>query len=153
MAAMASLGFARLSIVDEDEKKLHREVAFLKRYLLGIEIDLVPASTLTMQAKVGSLMVNTLVLSEESALLNDLSYFNFMNQGSVVVDVSECNGQSALLQEAERADLFFLTGLEVQSQIDVDFLTKLFPDQYITYEDYFESFQDNWELLKNSPSV
>jgi shikimate 5-dehydrogenase len=141
VASMASLGFSHLSVVDEDELKLHREVAFLKRYLLGIQIESVPASTLTVQTKAGALMLNTLHLPEENPVLKDLSYFNFMNQGGVVVDISECCHDNALLQEAQRADLSVLTGLEVQSQIDVDLLTKLFPDKYVTYEDYFESFE------------
>jgi len=153
MAAVTSLGFSKISLVDEDELKLKREVNYLKRYLLGVEIDSLPAQTLTIQTKAGALMVNTLSFQDNSAVLKDLSYFNFMNQGGVVVDISECCDKNSLLEEAKRADLKTLSGLAVQSKIDVDLLTKLFPDQYVTYEDYFESFSDNFELLKNSPSV
>jgi len=152
-AALASLGFAHIHIVDENEKALASEVALLKRYLLGIQISGVPASALTMQTHAGSLMLNTIKMQEQSPLLKDLSYFNFMNQGGVVVDISACEEQNLLLQEAQRADLNVLTGLEVQAQLDVDFLSKLAPGQYITFEDYYESFVDNLAQLKNSPSV
>jgi shikimate dehydrogenase len=150
---MASMGFSRISIVDEDEVKLKREAAHLKRYLLGIHIETVAAGALTVQTNAGSLMLNTLVMPDDSPVLKDLSYFNFMTQGGVVVDISECCHENMLLEEAQRADLKILTGLEVQSQVDVDFLGKLFPDQYITFEDYFESFSEGLAALKNSPSV
>lgn len=150
VAAMATLGFSNISIIDEDEVLLALEVKTLRRYLLGINIEAVPAGTLTVQTKAGSLMINTLTLQDESDVLKDLSYFNFMNQGGIVVDISECCERSQLLEEAERADLKILTGLEVQSQVDVNLLTKLFPDQYITFDDYFESFSDHFESLKIS---
>jgi shikimate dehydrogenase len=152
-AAMTTIGFSKLSLVDEDETKLAREVAFLKRYLLGVEIQGVPASTLTIQTKAGSMMLNALSLPDDSAVLKDLSYFNFMKRGGVVVDISECCDRNLLLEEAERADLKVLSGLEVQAQSDVDLLAKVFPDHYITYDDYLESFSDNLVQLKNSPSV
>ena len=148
VAAMASLGFSNISIIDEDEVLLAREVKNLSRYLLGINIQAVPAGTLTIQTKSGSLMVNTLRLQDESVVLKDLSYFNFMSQGGVVVDISECCHRNLLLEEAERADLQVLTGLEVQAQVDVNLLTKLFPDLYVTFDDYFESFSDHLESIK-----
>lgn len=152
-AALAGLGFTHIHIVDEDAQLLTREVAFLKRYLLGISIEGVHASALTVQTQAGSLMLNTVQMAEQSSMLNDLSYFNFMSKGGVVVDISGCSRQTLFLQEAERADLNIISGLEVQSQIDVDLLSKIVPGQYITFEDYYESFCDNFAQIKNSPSV
>lgn len=153
VAAMASLGFSKISLVDEDEAQLHKEVAYLKRYLLGIQLDAVPAETLTVQTHPGSLMLNTLKIENESSILKDLSYFNFMNQGAAVIDISETCSENQLLEEALRADLKVLTGLEVQAQEDVDLITRLFPERYVTYADYYESFVDHLEQLKNPPSV
>ena len=153
VAVMARLGYSRVSLVDEDADKLAREVEFLRRYLFGVQIEAVPAHTLTVQDRPGSLMLNTVAMQDDSAVLGDLSYFNFMKTGGVVVDFSECASYNRLLEEAERADLKTLSGLEVQARLDADLLMKLFPDQYITYEDYFESFSDNLQGLKNSSSV
>lgn len=150
---MAHLGFSHMSLVDEDEKKLQSEVALLRRYLFGVQVEGVPAHSLTVQEKPGSLMLNTLQLQDDSAVLGDLSYFNFMKTGGVVVDCSECTAHNSLLEEAERADLKILSGLEVQARVDAEMLMKLFPKEYITYEDYFESFSDNLQSLKNSSSV
>jgi shikimate dehydrogenase len=152
-AVMGHLGFSHVSLVDEDEDLLRREVEVLRRYLFGVEVEAVAAQTLTVQEKPGSLMLNTLTLQDDSTVLGDLSYFNFMKTGGVVVDISECEPHNRLLEEAERADLKTLSGLEVQARVDADILMKLFPDQYITYEDYFESFSDNLQVLKNPSSV
>jgi shikimate dehydrogenase len=152
-AVMGHLGFSHISLVDEDSEKLHQEVELLRRYLFGVKIEAVPAHTLTVQEEPGSLMLNTLVLQDDSTVLGDLSYFNFMKTGGVVVDISECTTHNRLLEEAERADLKILSGLEVQARIDAEILMKLFPKEYITHEDYFESFSDNLQGLKNSSSV
>lgn len=152
-SVMARLGFNQVSLVDEDSDKLNREVELLRRYLFGVQIDAVPAHTLTVQEKPGSLMLNTLYMQDDSTVLGDLSYFNFMKTGGVVVDVSECATHNRLLEEAERADLKILSGLEVQARLDADILMKLFPEQYITHEDYLESFSDILPSLKNSSSV
>jgi len=152
-AVMAHLGFSHVSLVDEDEGRLQSEVQLLRRYLFGVGIEAVAAHSLTVQEKPGSLMVNTLFLQDDSTVLGDLSYFNFMKTGGVVVDYSECTSHNSLLEEAERADLKILSGLEVQARVDADMLMKLFPHEYITYEDYFESFSDNLQSLKNSSSV
>lgn len=151
--ALVSLGYSRVSLVDEDETKLAREVALLRRYLFGVQIEAVPAQTLTVRESPGSLMLNTVQLQAESAILGDLSYFNFMKTGGVVVDISECSPFNHLLEEAGRANLKVLSGLRVQSWSDVEMLRRLFPDRYITYEDYLESFSDNLPSLKNSSSV
>ncbi|MGZ3747050.1 MAG: hypothetical protein ACXWRE_06775 [Pseudobdellovibrionaceae bacterium] len=157
-AALAELGYAHVSLVDEDTEKLDSEIKFLRKYLFGLQIQGVPAQTLTLQEKPGSLMLNTLSLQSERGILGDLSYFNFMKTGGVVVDISECTLHNQLLEEAERASLKVLSGLEVQSQCDVALLMKLFPQQYLTYEDYFESFSEFLPWLskqtdKNSSSV
>lgn len=153
VAALSALGFSHINLVDEDEIKLQREVAVLKRYVLGVQIHAVPAQTLTVQEHPGSLMLNTMILREGGAVLGDLSYFNFMQTGGVVVDISESTTYNQLLEEAERADLKILNGLEVQAQRDVHLIQQIFPGQYITFEDYFESFSDNLPRLKNSSSV
>ena len=142
VAAMVGLGFSHVSLVDEDEEKLEKEVALLRRYLFGVNIEAVPAHTLTVREKPGSLMLNTISLQDDGSVLGDLSYFNFMKTGGVVIDISECSAHNQLLEEAQRADLKTLSGLAVQAHRDVDMLVKLFPQQYITYEDYFESFSD-----------
>jgi hypothetical protein len=142
VAALVGLGYSNVSLVDEDPAKLDSEVQLLRRYLFGVHIEGMPAHTLTVREKPGSLMLNTMRMQDDSLVLGDLSYFNFMKTGGVVVDISECANHNQLLEEAQRADLKTLSGLEVQAQCDVDMLTKLFPKQYITYEDYLESFSD-----------
>jgi len=152
-AVTALLGFSRIHLVDEDMNKLAKEAEVLRRYLFGVKIETIPAQALTVQERPGSLMLNTLKLQDDSAVLGDLSYFNFMKTGGVVVDFSECTMHNRLLEEAQRADLKTLSGLEVQAHLDASILMKLFPGEYITYEDYFESFSDNLQGLKNSSSV
>ncbi len=153
VAALVGLGFSHVSLVDEDTEKLDKEVKLLRRYLFGVEIEGIPAHTLTVHEKPGSLMLNTMQLQDNSAVLGDLSYFNFMKSGGVVVDISECTNHNQLLEEASRANLKILSGLAVQAQRDVDILMKLFPKQNIGFEDYFEKFRENMSMLKNPSSV
>jgi len=153
VAAMSGLGFSKISLVDEDEDKLKKEVAFLSRYLFGVRIEGVPTHLLTERNMPGSLTVNTMLLPDNGTVLTDLSYFNFMKTGGIVIDISECTSHNTLLEEAMQADLKTMSGLVVQAHRDVDILKKLFPQQYITHEDYLESFGDNLPSLKNPSSV
>jgi len=152
-AATAALGFSHISLVDEDEMKLEREARLLRRYLFGVTIETVPARTLTVREKPGSLMLNTVPMQDNSTVLGDLSYFNFMQARGVVIDISECSAHNQLLEEAQRADLKTLSGLVVQAHRDVDLLRRIFPSEYVTYEDYLESFADLLSSLKNPSSV
>lgn len=153
VAAMAGLGFSRISLVDENERRLQAEVTLLRRYLFGVTIEAVPAQMLTLRDQPGSLMLNTMNLQDNSTVLGDLSYFNFMKSKGIVIDASACCPHNQLLEEAQRADLRTISGLVVQAYRDVDMLTKLFPQQYITYEDFIESFNDVFPSLKNPSSV
>jgi shikimate 5-dehydrogenase len=152
-AAIAALGFSHIRFIESDSERLETEMKLLKRYLFGVEISGVDPETLTMESIPGSMMLNTLPMQDHSTVLADLSYFNFMKQGSVVIDAAECTERNSFLAEAESADLKIFSGLQYQSQLDVDLLKKIFPQHYITYEDYFESFADHMNTAKNQPSV
>jgi shikimate 5-dehydrogenase len=152
-AALAALGFSKIRFIDHESSRLDVELPLLKRYLFGVDISSVDATALTMETIPGAVMLNTLPMQDHGTALKDLSYFNFMKKGSVVIDVAECTNRNTFLDEAESANLKTLSGLQYQSQFDVDLLQKLFPQQYITFEDYFESFLDHFDSLKNRPSV
>lgn len=152
-AALAALGFSQIRFVDHDSERIEAEMKILKRYLFGVDISSVDATALTMETIPGAVMLNTLPMQDHSTALKDLSYFNFMKSGGVVIDTSECTSRNAFLDEAESANLKILSGVQYQSQLDTDLLQKLFPQHYMTYEDYCESFIDHLEAHKNQPSV
>jgi hypothetical protein len=152
-AALASMGFTHLRFIDNRPELMNEELQLLRRYLFGVEISSVDAESLTLETIPGSLMLNTLPMQDHGTVLKDLSYFNFMKRGGVVVDTADCNQRNAFLDEAESAGLRILSGIEYQAQSDVDLLHRLMPGQYVTYEDYLESFTDSLDVLKNPPSV
>lgn len=152
-AAIAALGFSNICLVDENTDALQAEAVYLRRFLLGVEIGEVEAHTLTRRKTAASLLVNTMAFQDDSTVLGDLSYFNFMSAGGAVVDFSEVTLTSTLLEEARQASLSVLSGVELQCQWDVDFLKAIVPQNYITFEDYLESFSEMLSKAKNSPSV
>lgn len=147
-ASLAAVGFSRIRFIDSERERMESEMQILRRYLFSVEISGVDPETLTMESIPGSLMLNTLPMQDHGTALADLSYFNFMRSSGIVIDIAECTQRNAFLTEAESANLRTFSGLQYQSQLDVNLLQKIFPEQYVTYEDYLESF-----LEQNPPSV
>ncbi len=99
------LGFARLALVSTNEKFLEDEIKFLSRRLVGVKIDPVLTSDLTLQPQDTKLLLNSFNLHKNKEYLHDLAYFNFMVSGGVVVDLHSEGPHQTLQEEAAKAQL------------------------------------------------
>jgi hypothetical protein len=108
-AVIADLGFSEIYLVSEHEEELQQNMQVISRNYIGLQFHALMAHELTMQALNASLLINTVDLSQNSPLLNDLSYFNFMSHGGLVFDYNlEGYDNDSLLEEAQRAELRIL---------------------------------------------
>ena len=105
MAVLIHMGFSEIYVVSEDEEALQSVTSAVSRNYIGVKINPLPATELTMQALSASVVINTVNLKEKVTLLNDLSYFNFMKTAGLILDLQWSQGVSPLLDEAEKADL------------------------------------------------
>jgi len=99
------LGFQNVRLIGEDEDRLAEQARLLSATFGGARISALPAHELTMQTVNATLLVNTLELTDRPEIASDLSYFNFMKRGGIVLDLKTFDKMNPMLEEAERAAL------------------------------------------------
>lgn len=84
-ASLSRLGFKRLMLVDSDDSKADQMANLLRKRLFGIEIQVVRRSSLTQAPSEASMAINLVEISQ-AALLEDVSYLNFLKKNGVWMD-------------------------------------------------------------------
>lgn len=150
-SVLAHMGFSDIYLVSEDGQALDEMISKLSKSYIGIRFHSLVASELTMQALSASILVNTLDLTQDKALLNDLSYFNFMKREGMVLDYNlEGFDNHALLEEAERADLRLIDCAEMAAGMAQVWLENLGLSSKLQWTELV----DIWKACcKNPPSV
>ncbi|WP_347357597.1 hypothetical protein [Bdellovibrio sp.] len=149
-SVLALMGISDIYLVGERDGLAEHQQA-LQRSHLGIRFHALPTDELTMQAVSAGIVVNTVDLSTQQALLADLSYFNYMNGTGYALDLNLLPLQNLLLEEAEKADLRVLHPILVAEALTLLWLQRLKPDHDLSREE----IHDRWNqfLKQNSPSV
>lgn len=100
---LASRGIRSINLVG-NVKKLKQEITILARAQIGIEFKAVAPEDMTLQSTSAGVLVNTMDLSQNSELMTDLSYFNYMKRDAYILDLCPVKkDENILLEEAERA--------------------------------------------------
>ncbi|UXR64019.1 hypothetical protein EZJ49_13190 [Bdellovibrio bacteriovorus] len=149
-SVLALMGVGDIYLVGEREGLDEHQQA-LQRSHLGIRFHALPTDELTMQAVSAGIVVNTVDLSTQQALLTDLSYFNYMNGKGYALDLNLLPLQNLLLEEAEKADLRVLHPVLVAEALTLLWLQRLKPDHDLSMEEIRESWTRF--LKQNSSSV
>jgi hypothetical protein len=101
-ASVSRMGFKRIMIVDSDDRKAEQIVQYLRRRLLGIEIEAVPRRSLTQVPNYAAIAIN-LVDKSQTGLLEDISYLNFLKKNGVWIDWTNATGALGLDHEIRDA--------------------------------------------------
>ncbi|NUN06933.1 MAG: hypothetical protein HUU57_14370, partial [Bdellovibrio sp.] len=144
-AVLADLGIAEVYLIGSLDK-LHAHQRILSRSQVGVRFNIMAAEDLTVQAVNVGVVINTENLTEQKALLVDLSYFNFMMRLGYVLDANLLPVQNLLLEEAEKADLRVLSPVLVAKVFTRLWLERILPEeQQLTTQE----IDDSWtEFLK-----
>lgn len=122
----AGLGFSKLVFVGDNNADLQVHMDQISKTIVGVKSILISESELTLQNHGCSLLINTLDLEPESPLLGNLSYFNFMREGGVIVDTSSQSMEQPLIVEARGAELLGISHWEIQAGLDYRFLQEIY---------------------------
>ncbi|MDG0817526.1 Rossmann-fold NAD(P)-binding domain-containing protein [Bdellovibrio svalbardensis] len=140
-SVFAQIGFSEIYVVGEDKSRLAEQMEVLRRNHLGIKFHELLADELTIQSVSGSIIVNTLDVSQNKSLLSDLSYFNFLKRDGYVMDLNLMPYHNPLLEEAERAELRVLHPHLVAASLTHLWLEKLQLGASLKVEDLRESWK------------
>lgn len=116
-AVCAQLGFQKIVLVDDDMDRSLTSTKILKRSYFGLETKSITSDLITAQREPGSIVINSVELSDHSNLLSDLSYFNFVAQNGVIVDISSESANSPLLKDVVEANLRSVNSLQFLSEL------------------------------------
>lgn len=119
------LGYSKLKMVSDSLGESEADIAKLKRYYLGVQIQHVDAAVLTAENSPSSCLMIAQDLQDNPTLLTDISYFNYMKRGGLVIDLNLGQGTSVILEEAARAELKVLGAVDIYSFLNVEFVNRL----------------------------
>lgn len=100
-AALARLGFKRVQIVGSDDEKTKTLIQILQRRIFGVKFEAISRASLTQLPSESSLAFN-LMSTQDEALLEDVSYLNFLQPSGLWIDWT--NATSALGLDEEIID-------------------------------------------------
>lgn len=150
VSVLALMGVSEVYLVGEAAGLEVHEQMLLKSHL-GIRFHTLPNDELTMQAVSAGIVVNTVDLAGQQALLTDLSYFNYMKGTGYALDLNLLPLQNLLLEEAEKAELRVLHPILVAEALTRLWLERLHPQHGLSTEEIRESWTRF--LKENSSSV
>ncbi|MDX9730389.1 MAG: hypothetical protein RBT63_01340 [Bdellovibrionales bacterium] len=101
-ASLSRLGLKRLFVVDADDRKTEQMVQILRRRLFGIDIQTVARVALTQVPTEASVAV-CLADPKEEALIEDISYLNFLKERGLWIDWSGAGEETRLQDEVMSA--------------------------------------------------
>lgn len=112
-AVCAQLGIQKIVLVDDDLDRSLIVTKILKRSYFGLDVKSITSDLITTQRQPGGIVINTVQLENNPVLLSDISYFNFVAQNGIIVDISREIKSSPLLKDVEEASLRSINGEEL----------------------------------------
>ena len=140
VSLLLSLGHKQVFLVGENDRFIQSEVQHLKRFHIGNEIASLPTHQLTLQQTRASILINAISLKDNSSLMNDLVYFNFMKENSTVLDLDFSDAKGGLIEEAQKASLKIIPKEFLAAYYDFSILKKLQLVPSATFEDFHKSW-------------
>lgn len=138
VSVLVSLGFKTVLLFMPDGSD---DVSVeLSRYFIGIKFVTIPFAHLTQNQELTSLIVNSVDLESNSALMNDLAYFNFVSSDAIIVDLMSKTPIHPLLFEAEKAGLRTMKRRDVAAFYDYESLRTIYGDVEKSKNEFLQNY-------------
>ncbi len=117
--ALTKLGYKKIHIAEESEEIGQKLVRDLKKRIFDVDFRWVSAQEITQLPGDYSILINTLPLSSNSPVLEELYFFNFLAARALVVDLNIIPLKSPLIIEGEKFGTRHLAGAFVAAYKDL----------------------------------
>lgn len=118
VAAFFKAGFKKFLIANRDPMEAEELVREVKKKMFGLEIDYVPMGQIVLLPGESSVIVNCSPTQEDSPLVMELSYLNFLKRPGFLFDTSRHPKFSTLVQEALESGVEVVDGVEIAARAD-----------------------------------
>tara|TARA_B100000749_G_scaffold280896_1_gene280668 strand:- start:38280 stop:39155 length:876 start_codon:yes stop_codon:yes gene_type:complete len=135
LVGFVKLGFKKINISSTMDEAAQEFVESSKQFFFDVKLSYVPQSRLVTLPGVHGIMVNTTPIDKNSEMIEDLSYFNFLQKSGLVIDANLVPLDSLLLTEAISVGANIIPGYEFMSAADALWMQEL-SGKKIQIEDY-----------------
>ncbi len=110
LPALNQLGYSRFVVVVEDVEAIQIFIQKIQRTFLGLTIEILNFKQISKIDHISSLLLVDIDHQSQAELVENLTYFNFLNSGSIFFDVRSLLSNE-LVQEAIQAQMFVIDAL------------------------------------------
>jgi shikimate 5-dehydrogenase len=144
IAVLFREGFKRFSITALDKERGLNLIAQMQRVFLGAEFSFIPREELILLPGNYGIVVNTTPSSKDNALLQELSYFNFLAPGGIALDLYFNPAVTQFLKDAEEVGARIIPGYLVAATTD-KIWAKWAADVEIPEQEYAEFLKSQFQ--------
>lgn len=147
VAAVLKLGFKKINIsskYDEEGQVLIREIS--KKYL-GANFDFIGQDKLILLPGIHGMVINTTPYIAENDMLQELTYFNFLQKQGIVWDLTVFPLETPLTSEAQNIGIPVIHGYELAAAADVHWVKWVFGKE-LDRQDYTQALGNYLRGLK-----
>ena len=119
ISVLIKIGYKHIKITNRFRDQAFNLIADLKKSYFGVHFEFVSVSQLTLLLGTNSVMVNTTPCAPGNELTKELMYFNFLEPGGEIWDLTFSPADTELILEAEQIGAKVVRGFEVASWADV----------------------------------
>lgn len=116
--ALVKLGYRQIYVTDSDAAGGPELIADLKRRFFNVDFIFVEADDITGLPGAFSILINSTGQGAEDSLLKELSYFNFLVPGGLVIDLVVGEAQNSFRQLATDVGAKVVSGESVAVRLD-----------------------------------
>lgn len=150
LAALIKVGFQHIKITNQFHDQAFDLIASLKKSYFGVRFEFVPVNQLILLPGTNSVMINTTPSVVSNELIKELMYFNFLEPGGEVWDLTTSPVETSLIVEAEQIGTKVVRGFELASWADVVWAEWAFGHR-LDRQAYAKVMEEM--LRKNAPST
>ncbi len=113
LSLVARFGYKKIRIVTKDRTAALARAQKFEKLFFGVDLSVIDDHEITLQSNDGSLLISSLNSQEDSALLSDLTYLNFLAKTSLIIDLDYHKDSGVLIDEAKMVGLPHIAAREV----------------------------------------
>ena len=126
-SALSKLGYKRVDFINLETERGKELLEHLSRNFFDVEIQYIFQHDLVQLSGTHNLLINTIPYKDEfKSFFDEISFFNFLQENSMVWDVSGYFNKTALLERAAMAKFPIISGDNFFSRSDLIWANEIF---------------------------
>lgn len=128
---LTKIGFKKISFTSTSTEEGLGLITHLEKKYFDVDVEFLFMNDLVMLSGQHTILLNTMVVNEENQkFFEEIYYLNFLHTGALVWDFSTDENNTKLIEEAELAEYFTMSGHELFVRSDLEWVYALTGKRY-----------------------